>query len=76
MLPEVPRERLEELFLGYLDSEAYDNIRVSLIALMQQAYQAGWTAAEDYHNLASTLSEDIYPSDAELEKMLDEIEDM
>jgi hypothetical protein len=64
---------LKELFQGYLDSDAYEQIRVSLIQLMEQAYQAGWTAAEGYHAIISSAF-DIYSSEEEFDQMMDEIE--
>lgn len=64
---------LKELFQGYLDSDAYEQIRVSLTQLMQQAYRAGWTAAEEYHDIISSTG-GIYPSEEEFDRMMDEIE--
>lgn len=66
---------IKELFQGYLDSEAYEQIRVSLAQLMQQAYRAGWTAAEEHHDIISSAG-DIYSSEEEFDRMMDEIENM
>ena len=49
--------------------------RVSLAQLMQQAYRAGWTAAEEHHDIISSAG-DIYSSEEEFDRMMDEIENM